>query len=552
MNKVIEQLSSTRLTVLVLFLWVVTIIFSWWFIPPKVDDGIYLVPAISVLQGHPPSVTFGTSIEPIFFIFPTQPFLHGIFLKILNFLSVDLDIETYRLFNYISIVILFYLVYRLFSVVFDNVIHQRAASNFSLILLGLSQFSLQFFVNRPEVLGLVFFILGLIYFIKFLRKIESVRFCVALSSFYFGVSSILHPNFLLLSSFVFVYWIYIIFNTRSVFFLKYLTTFFIPVIIILGWFLINIEAAQDQLFNRVEEVASNTLVSMPSVFNIFSVIIGDTEKTFAHNFYLQAHMATLLVALLFLVFYLFRKENVQRNEVHVYKFFKILALSIFALLLFIQPFRPYYLLISFLSIITVVFFFITHIFSANLDEQLDIQSDQKTYVMPLIYLISISLPLSLPILHTMKTYLSSGSYYNHHKTLNVLTPFLTNNRHIFITTAQLLPLFSENISTDLHNTHFAKGRYIHWYFPVADTPGARFKELMQQDINIETHLMQGAIWGALIKTTSFNKQNTIACLSLKGGDFFINLYNPKILFKDKQNIFLTSSEVIPSNHCLNQ
>jgi len=74
---------------------------------------------------------------------------------------------------------------------------------------------------------------------------------------------------------------------------------------------------------------------------------------------------------------------------------------------------------------------------------------------------------------------------------------------------------------------------------------------MHRDIDKETYLMQDAIWGSLLKTTSFNKQNTIACLSLKGGEFFINLYNPKILFKDKQNIFLTSSQVSPSDRCFN-
>jgi hypothetical protein len=47
----------------------------------------------------------------------------------------------------------------------------------------------------------------------------------------------------------------------------------------------------------------------------------------------------------------------------------------------------------------------------------------------------------------------------------------------------------------------------------------------------------------------FDRDNITACLSLKGGDFFINLYKPEILFKDRQNIFLTSSTVVPSNEC---
>ena len=157
----------------------------------------------------------------------------------------------------------------------------------------------------------------------------------------------------------------------------------------------------------------------------------------------------------------------------------------------------------------------------------------------------ILLPLTFPLSHIAKNFLTNEVYDNPHNTIEALGPFLSADKHIFITTAQLLPLFTSQIASDFETNN----RNIHWYFPVADTPGSRFKELMRQDINIETHLMQDAIWGALIITTSFNKQNTIACLSLKGGDFFINLHNPKILFKDTHNIFLTSSEVIPSNKC---
>ncbi len=55
--------------------------------------------------------------------------------------------------------------------------------------------------------------------------------------------------------------------------------------------------------------------------------------------------------------------------------------------------------------------------------------------------------------------------------------------------------------------------------------------------------------GRLNKTTVFNKSRSIACLTLKGGVSVINLYNPKTLFKDRNNIFLTSLEVTPSNKC---
>jgi hypothetical protein len=187
-NNFFQQLSSKKWSVIILLFWAVTIIFSWWFIPPKVDDGIYLIPSLSVLHNYIPGVLLGESVQPIFFIFPTQSFFHGIFLKILELLYFDININTYRLFNYLLVISLFYFTNKLFSVVFDNIYYQRMALNLTLILLGFSQFSLHFYVNRPEILGLVFFMLGLIYFIKFLRIPSNKELSIFLAFIYFGVS----------------------------------------------------------------------------------------------------------------------------------------------------------------------------------------------------------------------------------------------------------------------------------------------------------------------------------------------------------------------------
>ena len=159
--------------------------------------------------------------------------------------------------------------------------------------------------------------------------------------------------------------------------------------------------------------------------------------------------------------------------------------------------------------------------------------------------------MSFPLSHAAKNILSNGTYDNHHNTIKALDPHLNADKHVFVTTAQLLPLFAKDISDDFYNIGFNKTRKIHWYFPIADSPGSKFEDLMYKDIKKEENLMRGALWGALLKTTFFNKDGSIACLSLKGGKYFINLYNPKTLFKDKQNIFLTSSQVIPSYKCYN-
>jgi hypothetical protein len=212
-----------------------------------------------------------------------------------------------------------------------------------------------------------------------------------------------------------------------------------------------------------------------------------------------------------------------------------------------QPYRPNYLLISYLSIITLSFFIVYHGKVINSSIKIKYPS---TPTLSVIILCMAVIPLSVPILHLAKSYLSNGIYDNHHKTLEVLNPIKQNYKQIFITTAQLLPLFSDDIYIDFKNVSKLKHRRIHWYFPVANSPGDKFKKLIFKDIESDKNLMANSLWGALNKTTIFDKSMSMACLTLKGGVAIINLHKPKVVFKDKQNIFLTSSKVTPSNKCL--
>ena len=549
MSIIFKALSSKNTTYLILLSWFLTIFYSWWFIHPRVDDGIYLVQSISVLNNHPPGAIFGDSITPLFFTFPTQPFFHGIFLKILDFFFININVETYRLFNYFSLITLFYLTYKIFFTIFNNTNHQRFAGNISLLLLGFSQFSLQFYVNRPEILGLVFFMLGLIYFIKILKGIKNIKLSIAISFFFFGMSSITHPNFLLLISFCIAYWGYYVLKTRNISYLKYSISFFIPIIVLLIWFLMNFNAVSDQLFNRAAEVASST--SVKGLQNIFYVILGDAKQSFIHNLYLQLHMLTFLLTLLCIIYYLFRKNNKIKYEFYIHNFFKIFSLSLFFLLLIMIPFRPYFLLISFLSIIILTFFITSNYISYSLSTQTNSTLVKNNLFLGLIYLVVFSIPLSLVAMHSIKMNLSNETFENHHKTIDKIKPFLASERHIFITTAQLLPLFADQISKDFYNISKFQKEIVHWYFPVADSASVDFREMINNDIIRDIPLMQNAVWGSLKKGASFSKNNQTACLSLKGTKKKVHLLNPKTIYEDRKNIFLIAASVIVAKSCDN-
>ena len=549
MSIIFKALASKNTTYLISLSWLLTTFFAWWFIHPKVDDGIYLVQSISVLNNHAPGVIFGDSITPLFFTLPTQPFLHGIFLKILDFFFININIETYRLFNYFSLIALFYLTYKIFFIIFNDTSHQRFSGNLSLLLLGLSQFSLQFYVNRPEILGLVFFMLGLIYFIKILKGIKNIKTCIALSFFFFGMSSITHPNFILISSFCIAFWGYYVVKTKNIFYLKYSISFFIPILVLLIWFLMNSNAVSDQLFNRVAEVTSSS--SAKGLQNIFTVIIGDAKQSLIHNLYLQLHMLTFLLTLLFIIYYLFRKNNKVKNEFYIHSFFKILSISLFFLLLTMLPFRPYFLLISFLSVIILTFFIASNHISYSLSSQTDSTLVKNNLFLGLIYLVVFSIPLSLAVMHSIKINLSNETFENHHKTIDTIKPFLTSKRHIFITTAQLLPLFADQISKDFYNKSKFQEKKIHWYFPVANSASVDFRKIINNDIIRDMPLMRNAVWGSLKKTVAFSKNNQTACLSLKGTKNKVHLLNPKTIYEDRKNIFLIAASVIVAKNCNN-
>lgn len=547
MEILLNALTSKRLTRLALLSWLISIVYSGIFIHPKVDDGIYLVPAISTLTINFPVINFSDSVEPVFFVFPTQPFLHGVFLKIVDLLHVDVNIYSYRLFNSLLVALLLLLTVELFRSVFTRSEKQILAANLSLILLAcFSQFSLQFFVNRPENLGLVFFILGLIYLLKFFKNIGHVKY-MHIAALQFGLSSTVHPNFLLLSIPLLAYFAYLVQGSKKKYvFIKSLSVFLFPVSILCFWFLVNFEVASDQLFNRIQEVSSN---KFPSLEHMFSVLSGDEAIGVMHNIYLQIHMLTLVLMLPLLLFYLFKRPNFDKN-LRSYKLFQILGIGILLLLLLMQPYRPNFSLVSYLIVIALSFFIVCNLSSIG---KIDLSPKKKSFLRSILVICFSIVPLSTVALHAAKKHASNDEYDNHYKTLNELAPYLRDHQHIFITTAQLLPLFSGYIYNDFQNIAKNEKRTVHWYFPTADTSQGSMKKIMLQDIENEKKIMSNALWGALKKSVMFDESKSIACLSLKGGlDIgVINLHNPKVVFQDRQNVFLTSPEARPSGKCFN-
>ena len=86
-------ISSKKLTILLFLGWIITLIYAYFSIPPRVDDGYYLIPALSTVNGYPPGLLIAEEFRPIFFISPVQPFLNGLFLSLLSIFGIFPDLS---------------------------------------------------------------------------------------------------------------------------------------------------------------------------------------------------------------------------------------------------------------------------------------------------------------------------------------------------------------------------------------------------------------------------------------------------------------------------
>jgi len=262
-------------------------------------------------------------------------------------------------------------------------------------------------------------------------------------------------------------------------------------------------------------------------------------------------MITLLIAILFLVGCFVLKNKSYREDNRIINLFRTLSLAILVLFFLMESWPPNYLLIAFLSIISVVFY----LTNLSFDKSSFIVSNYYKYIVQKFHsttflcIVSSLFILSLPVFHLLKVYAYDGYYYNHHITIERLNNVLSGNEQIFINSTQLLPLYSSKI-----NKNFAKGadinkHNIHWYFPVFHhSPSLTSQDLMMKTITNDLTLMQEAVWGVEKKEYFyFNEVSDLACLLLTGGKHYIKIRGVKVLHEDRDNLFFVSKSAKLAN-----
>ena len=345
-----KWLSSKKLTIILLVGWLLSLLYSYLFIPPRVDDGYYLMPALSVFNGYPPGLFIADEFRPIFFISPIQPFFNGIFMSFLSLFGFSPDIYNYRLFNNVLVFVLLVCVTKTYKELNNKDSSLSYSANIFLVLIAFTPFATNFYVNRPEVLGLLLLIYGFLLSVR-LNKLSSPTYpSLLVGGFILGLTCTIHPNYALYSIPILIYTSYLIYHKSDLISkaLFYLFSSSIPLSILLAWFFYNFPIASDQLINRASEVTPEFQLSVPDgLLNVIQnsfLLIGEN---FIHKLYHSIFMTPFLICLILSAYYVVRPKMFNVQDIYTRRKLLILVLVSFILLITMVPYPPYYLTISF-------------------------------------------------------------------------------------------------------------------------------------------------------------------------------------------------------------
>ena len=529
-------ISSKKLNKILYLGWIVTLIYAYFGIPPRVDDGYYLIPALSVVNGYPPGLFIAEEFRPIFFISPVQPFLNGLFLSLISLLGLSPDIYNYRLFNMLLVLLLLICVLKTYRKASIEDPSLYSSQNIFLILIAFTPFASNFYVNRPEILGLLTLICGFLWSYKIMQQSSLNYYSLAVGSFFLGLASIIHPNYALYAIPILSFTAYSAYTKHKQFIPPFFYLLFssLPAVFLILWFFYNYTTAYEQLFTRAGEVVPEFSLSMPSgIVNIVKnsfLLIGDS---LIHKIYNSIFMTPFLASLLICFYFLVRQKKVNFLNSFLKGLLLILISVSFILLIIMVPYPPYYLTISFVIVFAVSIFL-----SKQINYLQEILKDSKFLkFISIIFVCLLALsPLVPSLSHFLKVQSTEGEYYDL-KRINSLTRTIDENDTLIITTGQLLPPFVEKINLQLSQ---AKSDSVYWLFPIADKPGEDFRVLFNKEIDIvmEINKKSKTIWGSLKKGLVYSAGNKNVCISLKGGFDYIKLISISVETEDRDNIFL--------------
>ena len=522
--------NSKRSVKILLFFWIISAIYCYFFLPPKNDDGIYMSIALSVINNGVPGILINNEIIPTFFIFPTQPFLNGIFLKIIGLIGFDLNEYNYRLLNIILFVTLIIITSNLINYLLKKNKLRHLLNSTFLILISLTPFANNFYVNRPEIIGLLLIITTIYYISSAIRKRENGYLFYIKVGALLGITSTIHPNFSILSISIYTIFLFQKFqheNLKKIF--TSLLSLGISISPFIIWMLINYEYVSDQLFNRISHDfinEGNNSLGLTEIFKLSLFLGNESLPQKIYNFFFNFPlMAIIIASIIFNIVLLFKyKLNYFFKNYNFCIFF--VSIIIFLTML---PYAGYISLVSFLLSFNVII---------SLTKISDLKFIKKrfNFFISIIFIFGLISPLNPIFFHKIKNMITDNQYFEVDKTRKIISDISNVNSIFILTTPKFLPLFSNKIEQQIKKNNVEN---LYWFFPVVNRPSKNFIEMYHKDFDAATkNDISNLIW--VIEKNNY-KNN---CLILVHNSFVIRLGEVEKLYENKRYLFLKTNSLL--------
>ena len=544
MRLIIEVLASKRTLYSLIITWLVVIIFSNLVLPPVDDDKFYLAPAMGLLYKSQLGAYIGDDFVPIFGTLPGFFFFQGLFLGLMSFLHVQLNIYTYRLFLMVSILVLI-----LLSLYLIFLIHRRRGnyhimhSNIFMIVLGITPFSQYCWNLRPEILGIVFILAGLIFYRYWDLSQKGSNVLYYLSALFLGLSMTVHPNVTIYASFLVLVVMLLSFKKDHIsrpFLFGCVSS--VPLFIIAVWFLKHYPESLQELMFNINKKTTMSIGNTP-----FQMVVRDALMLTKGNPKMikvfWAIFAFPLLALLLTTVIMFIKNG---KEIIKKDRFNIIIISIFFLAvirLFIPEGMTSHNYVKFTAFFTALALPIALVLPINRIFKMPAQvvaNKKVNLYKTLIMFMFIGIIALHSIIHTIKFTFSSEQYYYAPKVHSAVTSQLESGDTLFLKKDGLVPTF-----IDLFEAKYKGNTEIKIYHTYSFSVVKSMKPFMKSKIQSLCH--DKTVWGVYKNGLVFDRDNMRLSTKLYsiGGIAYMNMdfKIKKIIYEDKRSIFFRPSMI---------
>tara|TARA_B100000315_G_scaffold254217_1_gene294788 strand:+ start:673 stop:2001 length:1329 start_codon:yes stop_codon:yes gene_type:complete len=415
--------------------------------------------------------------------------------------------------------------------------------NLFLILLGITPFAQNCLQLRPEIIGNMLIVLGLIFYRLWDISQGRKLFYYYSSAIYLGLSIALHPNFTIASGILI--FVILLINLRKVrishtlFFVLIVS---IPSVIVLGWYLKDYPESIMQFRQQVSRHESFRAGAFIRLFNE-SFLLGHWDSLKIKLFYALLWFPLFVVLITTLVLILKRLKAIIRHDSFNVIFITALIIII-ALMVIDRGSDSYFAIYAFFILL-----FFTYIVTFNKGLVSEMQQNKK-FSTKLITIVFIMLVLAHSIIHTVKFQFSSEKYYFAPRAFSHVSESLKPDDTLFLCesprqVAMFYNLLDAKYRGDIRTNDVFVVRAIKGQ--IADRK--RLREILLK--KIRTISFEKTIWG--LRKRNINKlapSNTMfewepSTLQVNGMKPFSLVFNVKeVVYDDKEQMFIRPNNII--------